>query len=404
MSAKGRKRSNTIRSSLCNFAQNNQIMNKYLPLLSFIFLFSFANAQQTISWDFDGVSRQYRQYVPSSYDGSESVPLVIAMHGLGDNINNFSGVGFQVIADTAGFITVYPQALIDGLTQSTAWNSGAGFFGIYPNETIDDVGFINAIIDTVSANYNIDANRIYATGFSMGGFMTNRLACESSDRFAAFASVAGTIGSGITCNPGDEVKICHFHGTADGTVGYGMDAGGAADNNFGMNVTDYLDFWNGNNNCGSPILEGTFPNSANDGRTVEYTEYGSCDNNSRLVHYKALNAEHEWFFQPNNDITYTIEIWKFFLGQSPDNLSLASVTDNQIKSIEVYPNPANDFLNIENLDSKVLTVSVYNTTGQLMVELSGLTNRIDIKNLDTGLYHLLVTTEDGFYSNSFLKQ
>jgi polyhydroxybutyrate depolymerase len=65
-------------------------------------------AQQTITWDYDGIARKYKQYVPSSYDGSTAVPLVIALHGLGDNINNFQGVGFQVVADTAGFITIYP--------------------------------------------------------------------------------------------------------------------------------------------------------------------------------------------------------------------------------------------------------------------------------------------------------
>lgn len=379
-------------------------MNKYIPLLFLSLFFSKLSAQQTISWDFDGISREYRQYVPSSYDGSEAVPLVIALHGLGDNINNFSGVGFQVLADTAGFITVYPQALVDQFTQSTAWNSGAGTFGIFPNETIDDVGFINAIIDTLSANYNIDQSRVFATGFSMGGFMTNRLACELNDRIAAFASVAGTIGEGVNCNPGTDVKICHFHGTADGTVGYGIDGGGTTDNLFGMSVVEYFGFWTSNNGCGAVSLQGAFPDNASDGKTVDYTELGSCDNDSRVVHYKAHGADHEWFFEPNNDITYTIEIWKFFLGQTPSGLVASSIAENNIEKIGIYPNPVSDILNLDLIDAKVLTVSIYSTTGQLVREMSNSNSRIDVSELHDGLYQVVVTTENGLYANSFLKK
>lgn len=376
------------------------LLSAFLLLLTTI-----GSAQQTtVTWDYGGETRKYIQYVPSVYDGNTAVPLVIALHGLGDNAANFQGVGFQAVADTANFIVVYPEALVDAFTTSTAWNSGAGTFGIYPNETIDDVGFINALIDTLSANHNIDQTRVYATGFSMGGFMTNRLACELNNRISAFASVAGTIGSGITCSPGANIKICHFHSTADAQVGYGTDGGGDSDNFFGLSVNEWMDFWSSNNDCENIEVTGVFPDAANDERTVEYFEYGNCNSDTRVVHYKTYGGAHDWSFQPTNDITFTVEIWKFFLGLSPDNLSPASTDDVEVETIGIYPNPTVDVIRLENLESKVLNVSIFNTTGQLVKEISAATNSIDVSDLKQGIYQLMIATEDGLYSNSFVKE
>lgn len=378
-------------------------MRKSILLLFSVCLALGASAQQTITWNYDGTARKYMQFIPSSYDGVTPVPLVIALHGLGDNINNFQGVGFQVVADTAGFITVYPEALVDGFTGSTAWNSGAGTFGIYPNQNIDDVGYINAIIDTISAQFNIDQNRVYATGFSMGGFMTNRLACELNNRISAFASVAGTIGSGITCNPGQDIKICHFHSTGDGQVGYGTDGGGDQENLFGLSVTEWINFWTSNNSCGSATLEGMFPDLASDGRTVDYKEFGGCNSGTRVVHYKAHGGQHDWLFRPDNDLTYTIEIWKFFLGLSPNNL-ISGISENEFQNIGIYPNPATDVLRLENIDAKIQNIAVFNTIGQQVAEFSGNDSSIDISKLEAGVYQLMVATDKGFFSNSFVKQ
>jgi polyhydroxybutyrate depolymerase len=378
----------------------------YITLLLFAFSLSLFAQMSTQSWDFDGEDRQYLQYVPSVYDESESVPLVIALHGLGDNMNDFSGVGFQFVADTANFIVVYPEALefiapIIG-SMGNAWNSGAGTFGIYPNETIDDVGFINAIMDSVGAHYNIDQSKIFLTGFSMGGFMSNRLACQLTGRVAAVASVAGTVGDGYTCTPSETIPMCHFHGTSDSNVGYGTDGGGVGENTFGLSVVQWMDFWGDNDGCSNITLEGQFPNIAGDGMSVEYVEYSGCTDDTRVVHYKVNNADHVWL-GPNNDVFYTVEIWKFFLGLSPDNLVPAAISDEQVSTVGVYPNPATNVLRIENLESRVLNVSVFNTTGQLVKEFSNLNGSIDISDLDTGVYHIMIATEKGLFSNSFVK-
>lgn len=325
-------------------------------------------------------------------------------------MQGFSVVGFQDVADTANFIVLYPEA-IAYLGFTTAWNSGAGadVLGtgtpIFPNEDVDDVGFINALMDTVSSHFNIDQNKIFVTGFSMGAFMTNRLACELGNRVSAAAAVAATIPTNINCSPGLSIPMCEIHGTADATVGYGTDGGGSMDNDYGMSVNEWISHWNANNSCSGITLEGRFPDSANDGLLVDYVEYGNCDNNSRTVHYKVHGADHWWLNSGSGgDIDYTAEIWKFFLGLSPDNLTPAGLTDVDIKSITIYPNPTSNSLRLENFEAEILNISVFNTTGQLVKEISATTNTIDVSDLNQGVYQLMVATEDGLYSNSFVKE
>ena len=138
----------------------------------------------------------------------------------------------MMILLTANFIIVAPQALdfdILGIyTIERIWNSGVGAEIVpigqvaYPNSTIDDVGFINALIDSMISQYQINTDEIYVTGFSMGAFMTTRLVCELGNRFAAAAPIAGTIGEAVSCNntSASKVPMMYIHGTADVTVPY----------------------------------------------------------------------------------------------------------------------------------------------------------------------------------------
>lgn len=378
-------------------------MKKLLLLTLSLAIGTVTIAQQTTNnWDFDGLNREYIQYVPASYNTNEAVPLVIVLHGLGDNMANMAQVGFHQVSDTANFIVVTPQAIVDqAFTGSTAWNSGAGLAGFSLNGDVDDIGFINALIDTISDNFNIDQSRVFATGFSMGGFMSNRLACELNNRIAAIASVAGTVGGTLTCNPGQPMRMCHFHGTDDTNVGYGI-PDGIQDNTFGNNVTDWISFWTSNNSCGNVTVEGQFPNSANDNYIVDYVEYAGCTDDSRVVHYKVHGADHVWL-GPNNDVFYTTEIWKFFLGLSPTNLVPAGIAQTEIAAVGIYPNPTTDVLRIENLESKMKNISVFNAEGQLVLEFSGVNQTIDVSALNAGLYKIMIATEKGLYSNSFIK-
>ena len=99
---------------------------------------------KTMLWG--GLTRSYRLYKSPNYNASNPASLLIALHGLGDDMTNFSGIGFSQIGDTANIICIYPQAIVDAVIQESAWNSGAGAYGIYPNSTVDDIGFINDLL------------------------------------------------------------------------------------------------------------------------------------------------------------------------------------------------------------------------------------------------------------------
>ncbi len=135
----------------------------------------------------DGTNREYLLYVPESYIGDESTPLVMIYHGHGMPASDMMAYAdFRFIAELGGFIVVYPQGTLDGGGEEF-WNNTC------KSGLTDDVGFTEALIDAIASEYNIDPTRVYAAGFSNGGFMSYTLACQLSDRFAAVVSVAGSM-------------------------------------------------------------------------------------------------------------------------------------------------------------------------------------------------------------------
>ncbi len=327
-----------------------------LSLLSFLFI-NVSQAQTTEGFSFDGQAREYILYVPASYDGTTPYPLVISLHGLGDNMNNFSNAGFHQVSDTGHFIVATPQALVDPVLSSTAWNSNASQFGYVLNANVDDVGFISALIDTISANYNVNSQRVYATGFSMGGFMTNRLACELNTKIAAFASVAGTIGASQNCVPGRAVSFCHFHGTNDATV---PDVG----NPYGMDAQQTVDFWVNNNMCNTTPDSTNLPDIASDSITVTNYLYDGGNMGTEVEFYRAYNAAHQWLYTPVNDILYPYEIWKFFnKHQLPAGVGVDEL--EQIKW-KMFPNPSSDGRIRFEFPSDNWEVKIYDINGKLM--------------------------------------
>jgi len=112
---------------------------------------------------------------------------------------------------------------------------------------VDDVGFICAIIEDMSVRYNIDRDRVFVLGFSMGGFMANRLAIERGNMFRAICSVNGTIGNLIKNEvPKCPVNVLHIHGTDDPTVPYSPDP---KSNPHGVGAESVLEFWRKYNQC-----------------------------------------------------------------------------------------------------------------------------------------------------------
>jgi len=113
---------------------------------------SFSQTSKTISHG--GLTREYIEYVPSVYDGSTAVPVLFCLHGLGDNMTNFSGIGMHNVADTANIIVITPQALmasVYGSEVGTAWKcrTGIALAGLHDVEfpIVPETDAIAAIVE-----------------------------------------------------------------------------------------------------------------------------------------------------------------------------------------------------------------------------------------------------------------
>lgn len=162
-----------------------------------------------------GLDRTYRLHVPASYDPSRPTPLVFDFHGYTmTGLSQEQMTRFATKSDAAGFIVVHA----DGTGALRGWNAGR-CCGTAAATGVDDVGFVDAMLAQLDGQLCLDHRRIYATGFSNGGFLSHRLACERADVFAAVAPVAGVMGID-GCNPSRPVPVMHTHGTADAVVPY----------------------------------------------------------------------------------------------------------------------------------------------------------------------------------------
>ncbi len=247
------------------------------------------------NFKFEGRNRVYEVYLPQNF--KPNMPLVISLHGFLESIEWYKTYTLlHEIADTAGFITVYPAAI------DKSWNSGLISPG-WPeiDSTINDVGFISALIDTLKAHYDIDMSRVYCCGFSLGGEMTYKLAGELGYRFAAFASITGLLNnnSAITCKPVRAFPILHMHGTLDGIETW------SGDNKNLWTVPETLNFWFENNGCSDPGDTVSLADiDPDDGCTVEKISYTNCSGEGRLIFYKILNGGHSW---PGSTFSFTLE-------------------------------------------------------------------------------------------------
>lgn len=238
----------------------------------------------------DGKTRAYRLYIPQSYDPNVSSPLILNFHGFSNNIDiQYDRSSFQQLAEQNQFIFVTPQ----GINNGWAINN---FFGGFE----DDLGFVDALIDKIQEDYSINEKRVYATGYSNGGYFSYRLACELSSRIAAVASVAGSMtASWINngqCQPNHPTAVLQITGTNDGTIP--ISGGG-----LGKSIQDVMEYWAAYNNADSS------PDTINLGSGTTRYIWDNGDNGVTAEFIEVGGKGHSW---EGGNVNTSQEVWNFF--------------------------------------------------------------------------------------------
>jgi polyhydroxybutyrate depolymerase len=246
-------------------------------------------------------NRSYRVHIPSSYLPGNAYPVVLVFHGYGGSAADMERVtGFSALADTDQFIAVYPQGLTDTYGVPFWASNGPIDLGI------DEVRFTSNLLDALEANFCIDPTRIEATGFSNGGAMAGLLACQFSDRIAAFAPVSGNFYAPQGgCNPDRPIPILEIHGTADQTVSY-YGVPESVDPRMPLpSIPMWLRAWAARDSCADE------PTTSATDAGVTTMEWGGCAANGTVIHYRIEGGGHNW--PPNlQGRSVAAMLWDFF--------------------------------------------------------------------------------------------
>lgn len=345
-----------------------------------------ALAISTISWsqqtnesvDIGGVNRTYVQYLPTGFNpATESLPVVFCLHGIGDVSTNMANIGYNQISDTARFIPVYPQGLNNSFGQSS-WANGTLLAS-----TANDIDFFHAMMNDLILNHNADPAKIYVSGFSMGSIMSYKLACELNNRVAAIGAMSGTMSTEdlTNCVPTYVTPVIHFHGTADGTVPY--DTGALPSLSL---VPETINYWIAAHTCAAASDSTQIPDTAGDGYTVDRFVYQGCTPLESVEFWRINGGDHEYFYEPANDFTESIECWRFFRQWAHTNPADAAIETLSTSGIQIAPNPTEGVIEITTTANDHL--EVYSTAGELLFSqdiLSG-TTTIDLSELSSGIY------------------
>lgn len=283
----------------------------------------------------EGADRKYHVHVPPSYNGKTPMPMVLLLHGHGQDGKTIAHhTKFDQMADREGFIAVYPDARSwAGRDEWRAWDTDNGL--IPPGADADDVSFMRGIIDRTEKDYKIDPKRIYMAGLSNGGMMSFRAAGELSDKLAAIAVVSGAM-SGNEPPPKQPLSIMNIHGTEDGIVPYdglkNVPSSLAAIGLPRFKPMEYAtNFWVEQNKITNPpiILRN---------KDVVERRFINTDNGAEVNEYTIKGGRHV----PDQIDQLTGEIWKFFAahpkasGQASGTLQLKDVPFDLTKKLRTH--------------------------------------------------------------------
>lgn len=280
---------------------------RFLILGFCVFILTFNSKAQIEDFKVGTTTRKMLVYAPSGIE--ENRPLLLSLHGLNQDIAyQQNQTKWETVAKENNFVVVYPGGI------NNSWDiSGTR-----------DTDFILAIIEEMVKRYGIDRDRVYLSGFSMGGMMTYHAATKIADKIAAFAPVSGYLMGGPNTNSSRPIPIIHTHGTADDVVVY-------------SGVQRCMDAWIARNNCPkTAIVTKPYPVGKS---TADAKYYWGPGTDSVEIVLLSLNGKGHWHSNDGNGVNTSQEIWnfckKFKLGYGVSRFKSASVNSQNPKQIKL---------------------------------------------------------------------
>lgn len=229
-------------------------------------------------------------------------------------------MGFDAIAEENGFIVVYPDSV-----SLRNWDFGSGVLNEDGDAVrVDDVDFLVGLMTDLQAEYNIDPEQVYATGFSNGGSMLYYLACQAPGIFNAIAIVAAPMAalSAEGCAEAP-ISVMLIHGMADPILPWSritLNDGTIVS----YSAVETALFWAEHNQCDldTPALEVREDRNTTDNSLVRTIVYSSCADGGEVKIHGIDGGGHTWPGHPltvplelgatNMDFDATLEIWNWF--------------------------------------------------------------------------------------------
>lgn len=231
------------------------------------------NTTRVFTLSSGGKDRTYRVHLPAGFSATKKYPVVLAFAGKGEYAKNFELAGGL---DKLPVITIYPQATI-GPAGVTAWEGAP-----YAQNGVDDVGFVNAILDKIEGQLCIQKLNIYSVGWSNGGGLSWLLSCRSSDRIAAFAMIAGAFYyPEQDCHAKRPAAIINIHGDKDKMVPYD----GSSIRKL-PNIDTWMNDRAKSNHCSDA------PTIMQPDLFTKVTTWSQCHNNATVQNVRLLGGEH----------------------------------------------------------------------------------------------------------------
>ena len=396
---------------------------KFLLICTAIFFISgiiWANPEKK-TLRVGGFDREYLVYTPQNIHKEKADGIIVCLHGFGRTMNDFfEGYNISYVADALNLIIAAPQALpekdpkvilqasilsaiADGqLSLNSVWGCGLSvkattILGTLLeeelNKDVNDVDFINKIIDDVLQDFSLPPENIFLLGTSMGGYMAYQFALMSGDRLSGLVSIAGSMGLSIKVpDYSTKVPICDFHSITDEVVPYNGSMSFTSELlplpvtvNLAKGKPAVIKYWAETNLAGTPETEPVENYPSTNGITVEKITYP--DPNNEVIHYKLNGSSHSYFFKKENGdcMDHAEEIAKFIFKH-------ISGGDSKIQNIAVnkvffHPNPVEDNIYFNTMNG---IVSIFDISGKKIFEQSFLSGQSDISFLKSGIYIIRV--------------